>query len=351
MAAKRLWGAILPLPFFGVMLTTNIAASAVAPPSPDFVDWFLGIDQDIDYDLSRWIEGETIYNAELNAKRTARAYYGYWYNQSKLSTYVPSSTIISGFYWSDTFDKPAIGNFYLYETSPPYSLIGSNACVFADGLNWFAYLQTDVIEDNYYARGSITGANYGCYFPAVGSSLTHIYINGGLDSTAPTSNSISSMSTAIQTDSTHNRFDLPSYDRWQSLAAPRISPIGYLSRGSDRINPLTLPPQDTSDWESFVDGVTNYIYETYNITILPPELDDRPQWETSETIDPTATPPEGNILPTIPRGEYEYSLPESFSQSSRFWWDMTTFLFDGLGITAVIVTILAVGIVLHYLLR
>lgn len=332
-------------------MITPITAAAEAPPFGDFIDWQIDLDQKINDTLGDWLVGESIDDPLLSAERTARAYYGYWYNQTQLSTYVPSCTIISGFYWSDSQDRPAIGNFYLYDRNSPYSLVGTNAVIFADGLNWFAYLQTDTVSDNYYARGGVNGSNYALYFPAEGSHNGNILINGVIDDTAGITSSSGSMSTNIPTDSSHNRFDLPAYNRWYTSAVLRISPIGYLSVGNRQLSPLTLPAQDTSDWESFVDGVSNYIEVTYNVTIDPPTADDRPQWETSETVDPDATPPEGNILPTIPRGDYEYTLPDSFSESSKFWWDMTTFLFDGLGITAVIVTILAVGIVLHYLLR
>lgn len=76
-----------------------------------------------------------------------------------------------------------------------------------------------------------------------------------------------------------------------------------------------------------------------------------PTYPVQETWSNEADWPEGNLLPTIPAASYTVDIPEVMTEGVSFWWRCLGVLFDGLGITAVVVGLLALGIVLYFVLR
>lgn len=86
----------------------------------------------------------------------------------------------------------------------------------------------------------------------------------------------------------------------------------------------------------------------YDPNATPPEPSTYPVQETWAS---NAEWPEGNLLPTIPAASYTVDIPEIMTEGAAFWWRCLGVLFDGLGITAVVVGLLALGIVLYFVLR
>lgn len=91
--------------------------------------------------------------------------------------------------------------------------------------------------------------------------------------------------------------------------------------------------------------ITPYLYDP-NATPAP-----APTYPVQETWAENADWPEGNLLPTIPAADYSVDIPEIMTEGVAFWWRCLGVLFDGLGITAVVVGLLALGIVLYFVLR
>lgn len=126
---------------------------------------------------------------------------------------------------------------------------------------------------------------------------------------------------------------------------------------------VTLPAFPTADGyetitqENALDYVENVLnpwaveqspdIEPYLLTEPVPA----PTYPVQETWNNDADWPEGNLLPTIPAASYTVDIPEIMTEGASFWWRCLGVLFDGLGITAVIVGLLALGIVLYFVLR
>ena len=91
--------------------------------------------------------------------------------------------------------------------------------------------------------------------------------------------------------------------------------------------------------------VEPYLYDPY---ATPEEPSTYP---VQETWAEDADWPEGNLLPTIPAASYTCRDTGDDDGGVAFWWRCLGILFDGLGITAVVVGLLALGIVLYFVLR
>ena len=107
------------------------------------------------------------------------------------------------------------------------------------------------------------------------------------------------------------------------------------------------------------DNVADYIAQVVN-PALPEEVKPYtfdpfptppPTYPVQETWSNEADWPEGNLLPTIPAASYTVEIPQVMTEGVTFWWRCLGILFDGLGITAIVVGLLALGIVLYFVLR
>lgn len=111
----------------------------------------------------------------------------------------------------------------------------------------------------------------------------------------------------------------------------------------------------TSDADAleYIKPIVDDTVENYpELAPYVPDVDaPTPTYPVQDTWAADAEWPEGNLLPTIPAASYSVDIPEIMTEGASFWWRCLGVLFDGLGITAVVIGLLALGIVLYFVLR
>lgn len=141
--------------------------------------------------------------------------------------------------------------------------------------------------------------------------------------------------------------------------------LGYGGYPSTRLlgQAVTMPTMPTSDLYPTItaDNALDYIEDVLNPWALEQSPDIEPYllsepvpvptYPVQETWASDADWPEGNLLPTIPAASYSVDIPAVMTEGAAFWWRCLGVLFDGLGITAIVVGLLALGIVLYFVLR